>query len=105
MAGYVPWYPKELWVLETGHQVDMCPGRRNRDEVYVQAGGTGKEGQSGLHPGAIESKHLVDMAGVEAAGGEGSWPGDPRGRGKGRWGLGESLLSWQLSGLRAGQGG
>lgn len=28
------------------------------------------------------------MAGVEAAGGQGSWHGDPRGRGKDRWGLG-----------------
>lgn len=49
MAGPVLWYPKELWVLGDG----ASGGQRSCAEVYVQAGGTGTEGQSTLHPGAI----------------------------------------------------
>lgn len=82
MAGQVPWYPEELWVLG-----DWASGRkRDYAEVYVQAGGTGKEGQSTLHPGANI---------IQAFGGHG-------GHGGCRWGR---QLAWRSQRKRQGQVG
>lgn len=83
----------------------MISGRRNRAVVYVHASGTGKKGQLGPTPRSTKSQdeapHWTWRLQVEKAAGMEI----PEGVARTGGGLGESLHSWWLSGLRAGQAG
>lgn len=79
-------------------------GRRNRAVIYVPTSGTGKKGQLGPTPRITRSQdtapHWTWRLQVEKAAGLEI----PEGAARTGGGLGESLRSWCLSGLRAGQG-
>lgn len=101
MAGLVPWYPKELWELGDG----ALGGQRSYAEVYVQAGGTGTEGRQPCTQEQYDPSLWWPWRAWRLQVGKAAGMEIPEEEARTGGGLGESLHSWQLSGLRAGQGG